>query len=88
MRAITLAFVLTLPAVAAADPARCPEGMVLTAITQHGETHHVCAIRVAGRLQRPYPFGVTARSELRYSPASAARSFVPLVAQTVRRAPF
>lgn len=88
MRAITLAFVLALPALAAADPARCPEGMVLTAITQGGETHHVCAIPVDGRLQRPYPFGVTARSALRYSASDPARSFVPLVAQTVRRSPF
>ncbi|MEZ4392992.1 MAG: hypothetical protein R3A48_18045 [Polyangiales bacterium] len=88
MRAITLAFALALPSVAAADPAPCPEGLVLTAITENGVAREVCAIRVNGRPQRPYPFGVTARSALRYQPPAAPRSFVPLVPQTVRRAPF
>ena len=53
-----------------------------------GSVRHVCGIVVAGELQRPYPFTVTARGPLGWSPAEATRSFVPEVMSPTRRTPF
>lgn len=88
MRATTLALLLAVPSVAFADPPRCPDGMVLTTVTEGGSSRAVCAIPVEAAVQRPYPFTVTGRSALRYVHPSSRREFVPQVAEALRRAPF
>lgn len=80
---------LLVPATTRADPARCPEGLVLTTFTRaDGRAEAVCAIHVGGELQRPYPFDVSSRSPLGYTYQDGARTFAPDVFRPLRRSPF
>lgn len=89
MRTALLLTLLLLPLSAAADPTACPPGFSLESVRQpDGSVRHVCTIVVNGELQRPYPFTVTARGPLGWSPAEATRSFVPEVMSPTRRTPF
>lgn len=89
MKTALLLALLTLPLAAAADPTSCPPGLTLMPVSNpDGSVRHVCGISVRGELQRPYPFTVTARGPLGWSPAEAARSFVPEVLSPMRRTPF
>jgi hypothetical protein len=89
MRTALLLSLLLLPLSAAADPTSCPPGFSLEPVAQpDGSTRHVCAFVIRGELQRPYPFTVTARGPLGWSPAEATRSFVPEVLSPTRRTPF
>jgi hypothetical protein len=89
MKTALLLAVLSLPLTAAADPVTCPPGLTLMPVSNpDGSVRHVCGIVVAGERQRPYPFTVTARGPLGWSPAEATRSFVPEVMSPTRRTPF
>ena len=89
MRTALLLSLLLVPLSAAADPTACPPGFTLVPVSQNdGSARHVCAFVIHGELQRPYPFTVTARGPLGWSPAEATRSFVPEVMSPTRRTPF
>ncbi len=89
MRTALLLSLLLLPLSAAADPTTCPPGFSLVPVSaSDGSARRVCAFVIHGELQRPYPFTVTARGPLGWSPAEATRSFVPEVLSPTRRTPF
>lgn len=89
MRTALLLSLLLLPLGAAADPTTCLPGFSRETVRQpDGSVRHVCTIVIDGERQRPYPFTVTARGPLGWSPAEATRSFVPEVLSPTRRTPF
>ncbi|MFO0624877.1 MAG: hypothetical protein U0325_04615 [Polyangiales bacterium] len=89
MKTALLLALLSLPLTAAADPTTCPPGLVLmTSRDADGVERQLCGIRVQGERQRPYPFSVSARGPLGWSPAEVTRSFVPEVLSPTRRTPF
>lgn len=89
MRTLWLVTALAVTVTASAEPTRCPAGMTLVTERQpDGTERAACVIDVLGSVARPYPFSVVGRSGAGYVPAEPARSFVPDVTASVRRAPF
>ncbi len=89
MRTLWLVTALAVTATASAEPTRCPAGMTLvTARQPDGTDRATCIFEVLGTVAQPYPFTVVGRSGAGYAPAEPARSFVPDVTASVRRAPF
>lgn len=89
MRTALLLSLLLLAPAASADPTSCPAGFVLQSFTRpDGTTVRECTFVIHGDVARPYPFNVSGRSPIGWTPYEAPRSFVAAVSHPLRRAPF